>query len=73
MGDVVDFDGVTTNDIPVEDVLENAKDCDEVLVLGWKGEDFYCAMSNPKFSDAFLLLKVADNTLFDVMMGMLNE
>ena len=68
MGDVIDFDGVTTNDIPVEDVLENAKGCDEVLVLGWKGSDFYCAMSNPQYSDVFLLLQIAQRTLMDVML-----
>ena len=73
MGDVVDFDGMTTQDIPVERVLEMAKDCDEVLVLGWKEDDFYCAMSNPKFSDNILLLELARKTLLDVMINIMQE
>lgn len=46
MGDVVMLEGWTRLPIPVERVLDNAKHCTHVLVLGWddKGE-FYAAAS----------------------------
>ena len=73
MGDVINFDGITTQDIPVDDVLENAKVCDEVLVIGWKGDDFYCAMSNPSVRDAFFLLTLANRTLMDTLLFNLDD
>lgn len=73
MGDVIDFEGVTTGDIPVEKVCEMAKDCDTVLIFGWKGDDFYCAMSNPQFSENILLAEIGKKLLLDVMLEMMNE
>ena len=73
MGDVIDFDGATTEEIPVEKVLDMAKDCDTVLVFGWKDDDFYCAMSDPRFADNILLCEIGKKLLMDVMMEMMNE
>ena len=73
MGDVIDFDGVTTEKIDVDKVLDMAKDCDTVLVLGWKNNDFYCAMSDPQFSENILLVEIGKKVLLDVMLEMLNE
>ena len=73
MGDVIDFDGATTEEIPVEKVLDMAKDCDTVLVLGWKNDDFYCAMSDPRFAENILLVTIGKKVMLDVMLEMMNE
>jgi len=73
MGDVIDFDGVTTHDIEVDKVLECARDCDSVLIFGWKGDDFYCAMSRSDFAENILLIEIGKKVLLDTMMGMLDD
>ena len=73
MGDVIDFEGSTTENIPVEKVCEMAKDCDTVLILGWKADDFYCAMSNPQFSENILLVDIGKKVLLDTMLEMLDD
>lgn len=39
MGDVIDFNGSTIGDVPVEQVLDSAKDLESVLILGWTKDD----------------------------------
>lgn len=54
MGQLIRFPGWTTLSIPVEGVLEGARTCTEVLVLGWEADGtFYAAASVP---DAATLL-----------------
>jgi hypothetical protein len=56
MGDVVLLNGVTTLPIPVERVLEGAKNLDSVLVLGWtKDGEFYAAASSGSFEESTYL------------------
>lgn len=69
MGDVIDFGGETTKDLSVEEVLEGARDCDDILILGWKGDDFYCATSNAQYSANLLLLEIAKRAMLDVILG----
>ena len=69
MGDVIDFNGTTTEKVPVEKVFEDSKDCDDVLVIGWKGDDFWCATSNPRYGDNILLLEIARTALMGVIMS----
>ena len=52
MGEVVILGGVTTLEIPVERVLDGAKECDYVLVLGWKGDEMHTAASDGDLSRA---------------------
>ena len=73
MGDVVDFNGVTTEKIPVDKVLDMAKECDTVLVFGWRDDDFYCAMSDPRFSENILLATIGKKVMLDVMLEMMQE
>ena len=67
---VVDFPGSTTQDIPVEDVCEGAKNADDVLIISWKGDDLVLAMSNGKIADALLMLKLAYKMLIDTLQAM---
>jgi hypothetical protein len=46
MGEVVTLGGYTSLDIPVERVLDGAKELESILVLGWtKDGKFYAATS----------------------------
>ena len=55
MDNVVMLPCVTTLPIPVERVLEGAKDCDYVLVLGWKGDVMHTACSDADLQRAIYL------------------
>jgi hypothetical protein len=55
MGDVVILGGETKLPIPVERVLDGAKECDYVLVLGWKGEEMWTASSDGDLAKALWL------------------
>jgi len=61
MGKVVNING----DVPVEDVLEAAKVCSDVIVIGWKGDDFYMAMSNGSVMETSFLLELAKKVTLD--------
>ena len=70
MTNVVDFPGITYGDVDAKDVLEAAKDCDEVVVVGWKGDDLYLAMSQSKIADSMLLVRCADRLMMDTLLAM---
>lgn len=67
MADVVDFTGETVLDIPAEKVLDSAKHLDHVLVLGWDGDDFYCASSKSSINENNLLLDIAKKGFLDAL------
>jgi len=67
MGDVIDFDGITTQDIDVEKVCEAAKDWDQVMIIGWKDDDFTMALSNSSIQEAVFLLELAKKTALDAL------
>lgn len=46
MGEVVHFGGITKADIPVETVLDGAKECEYVLVLGYDKDGNLVASSS---------------------------
>jgi hypothetical protein len=62
---VIPFTGVTKNKVPVADVLEGAKDSDEVVILSWKGDDFVMAMSEPHAMETLMMLELAKRQLMD--------
>lgn len=55
MGDVVRLGGVTKLPLPVELVLDGAKECDYVLVLGWKGDEMWSASSEADLTKAVFI------------------
>jgi riboflavin synthase len=55
MGDVVIMPGLTTLPLPVERVLDGAKGCDYVLVLGWKDGAVHAATSEGDMEAAVFL------------------
>lgn len=55
MGDVVILGGETRLPIPVERVLDGAKECDYVFVLGWKGTEMWTAASDGDMEKALWL------------------
>ena len=71
VGDVIDFnkDKITTGDIPVESVCEAAKECDQVLVIGWRGDDFYMDQSSGDLQESVMLIEIAK---FCILAGMLS-
>jgi hypothetical protein len=62
---VVPFTGITKNSVPVADVLDGAKDSDEVVILSWKGDDFVMAMSEPHAAGTLMMLELAKRQLMD--------
>ena len=62
---VIPFTGTTKNRVPVENVLEGAKDSDEVVILSWKGDDFVMAMSEPHATQTLMMLELAKRQLMD--------
>ena len=65
MGDVVGIGGSTVLPIPPDKVLDGAKVCDEVVVIGWHGNDFYMATSQPDLKDVLLLVEIAKRGIMD--------
>ena len=65
MGEILDFGGSTTLPIGVDKVLEGAKHLSEIVVLGWAGNDFYMAVSDPDMKNALLLLEIAKHGIMD--------
>lgn len=65
MGKVVDFTGPTVGNLEPDDVLKAATGVgmDQVLILGWKGDDFYMATSEPDTRDTLMLLQIANHAL----------
>lgn len=51
MGDVIEWQGNTTVDIPVETVCEGAKTCTEVLIIGTnsEGKPFFASSTADKY------------------------
>jgi hypothetical protein len=69
MADVIMLDMVTRLDIPVERVLENAKDLvkDTVVVIGWDEDGgLYFASSKADGGDVLWLLEKAKQALLEV-------
>lgn len=53
---VLEFKGITTQDIPVDRVLNAAKECDHVLIIGLKdGEPRYYSSSADRYQMLWLL------------------
>jgi len=70
MGEVIDFDGGTKGDIPVDVVLDAAKVLDMVVVMGYTtdGQEYFasssgCLKENNWLADRFkdLLREMANN------------
>jgi len=57
----------TTLDIPVERVLDSdtARECDRVMVIGWRGDDLYFASSTGDVADLNFLMDLAKASLID--------
>ena len=53
--------------VSVEDVLEECKDLDAVIVVGWRGDDFHMATSQTNVSDNLLLLELAKRLALHVV------
>jgi hypothetical protein len=68
MGEVIEFNGITTLPLPPSKVLEKAgeEDLEQVLVLGWdKDGGLYIATSDPSLPSVFYLLKCVDHYLME--------
>jgi hypothetical protein len=65
MGEVVGFGGETTLPIATDKVLDGARHLNQVAVLGWAGNDFYMATSEPDLRDVLLLLEIAKRGIMD--------
>jgi len=70
MGDVIDMNGGTRGDIPVGDVLENAKMLQMVTIMGYDadGNEYFATSSGDYKENAWLagrfiklLMEAADN------------
>ena len=57
--------GSTLNPIPPDEVCEGARGCDDILVIGWRGEDLYIAASRSGIGDALLKLELAKHFLME--------
>lgn len=60
---VIEFPGETTKEIPVDKVCEAAKDCDDVLIIGWKNDDLYIASSDSSVGEAIIKLELAKHMM----------
>jgi hypothetical protein len=59
MAKIIVFNGQTKLDIPPKDVIEGAakEDFDQVLVIGWIGDELYMSSSSAEGSDILWLLE----------------
>jgi len=70
VAEVLIFDGITRLDYPVERVLDAAKGCAEVVVVGFDAEGkFYFSSSKANGPDALWLLELAKKRLMDIGSG----
>jgi hypothetical protein len=53
--------------VSVDDVLEECKDLDAVIVIGWRGDDFHMSTSQTNVSDNLLLLELAKRLALNVV------
>jgi len=70
MGDVVDFNGVTTLDTPVETVLMNALDADlnEVVIIAVDSEgDLRIASHTSNTSEVLFLMEMAKHEFLNMV------
>jgi hypothetical protein len=68
MGELIEFPGDTYSDLPVEGVLDGAKDLTLVIVLGWtKDDEFYIASSSGKTPELITLLEIGKHELVELM------
>lgn len=64
--DVVVFPGDTILPIPVDRVLDGAKHCTEVLVLGWTEDgELWCSSSESEMAKIYWLLKKGEHCLLE--------
>jgi hypothetical protein len=70
MTNVVDFPGLTKEDVPVEQVLgsDEALSLDEVIVLGWKDDEMFFATSSGQVAEVNILLDLAKQMLIDFVL-----
>ena len=68
IGNVIDIGCNTKLDIPVEKVIEGAKDLDVALVIGWRDNDFVMATSDGDLSSNNLLIDLAKRLIMDTML-----
>lgn len=68
---VVSIGTITSLDIPVEDILDNApRDLQSVMVMGFdKDGATYFASSNAEAGDVMWLMEVAKKHLLEISMG----
>lgn len=68
MGEVIDLNVETSVDIPPDKVLADAlgADLDEVVVMGWKGDDLYVGFSSSYVPDILYLLMMAQKFVTDI-------
>ena len=70
MGEVVFPHITTTLPVPVERVLDGARDCTEVLVIGWdKDGKLFLAASHGDLGDHLILLERAKAVLLEQVNG----
>lgn len=68
MTNVIDFTGQTTVPIPPDKVLDGAKVCTSVLVLGWdQNDEFYMASSDAEVGELLILLELAKRDLLGLI------
>lgn len=65
MADILDFNGITKGLIDPQKILDGARGIDEVLLVGWKGDQFYMATSNGNIGDTLVLLELAKQQLME--------
>jgi hypothetical protein len=68
MGKIIDFTGTTTGPVPVDKVCDGARELDDVLIIGWRGDDFYMAQSDSSIADALLLIEIAKAYLMQMVL-----
>lgn len=53
--------------ITVSEVLDESRDLDVAVVIGWRGDDFFMKTSNINVSDNLLLLELAKRLALNVV------
>ena len=69
MTNVIDIGGKTKLDIPVERILDAAKELDVAIVIGWQGQNFYMSMSSGDVADTNILIDLAKQVLMDTLLN----
>ena len=73
MSDVVDFPGNTKGDVPLEKVLESAKELDNVVVIGWRGDDFIMLNTDNDGPAVLFMIELAKRSIMDLFAGFSTE